>query len=278
MELKEYAGKISLYEAFIRPEVYGSPVDFTAELDRSLEFLCREQREKGQSLEIPSNLGEKRQLLRALLNIRTATSLPDIENERLDRILWSWCKEEGVTDALKIGTLWRGDITRLNADAIVNAANSDMEGCFHPLHACIDNAIHTAAGPRLRQDCHDFMQMQGEQERTGAAKITRAYNLPSKYVLHTVGPIVNGPLTEKHKELLASCYSSCLDLAAQLEEIRTLAFCCISTGVFGYPKEEAARTAISAVRRWNERHPGRFDRIIFNVFTEEDHEIYQGYF
>lgn len=145
--------------------------------------------------------------------------------------------------------LWQGDITQLNADAIVNAANKYMLGCFQPLHACIDNAIHSAAGPQLREDCETIMSNQKESEMTGGAKITRGYNLPAKFDLHTVGPIVpkGTELTEKQKAELASCYQACLEVANEIGGIKTIAFCAISTGVFGFPKPDAANIAIKTV-------------------------------
>lgn len=170
-------------------------------------------------------------------------------------------------------TLWLGDITTLAADAIVNAANDELLGCFNPFHACIDNAIHSQAGPRLRSDCGVIMELQKHHEPVGSSKITRAYNLPSRFVLHTVGPTCSAgtetPSAEA-TELLAGCYRGCLDLAAQLPSIRTIAFCCISTGVFGFPREPACDIALKTVAQWMERHPRRFDRIIFNVFSEAD--------
>ena len=143
--------------------------------------------------------------------------------------------------------LWQGDITRLDADAIVNAANSQLLGCFRPGHNCIDNVIHSAAGLQLREECAEIMRRQGHEEPTGQAKITGGYNLPAKYVLHTVGPIIMERVTEEDCELLASCYRSCLKLAEE-NSLKSVAFCCISTGVFRFPKEEAARIAVSTVR------------------------------
>ncbi|WP_198015855.1 protein-ADP-ribose hydrolase [Paenibacillus sp. HW567] len=174
--------------------------------------------------------------------------------------------------------LWQGDITELEADAIVNAANSRMLGCFQPFHACIDNAIHSASGPELREDCNVIMELQGHAEPTGYAKITRAYNLPSRFVLHTVGPIIAAgqAVTEHQRSLLAGCYTSCLELAAQVDSICSVAFCGISTGVFGYPKREAAVVAVNVVQAWLKQHPGRFGQIIFNVFSDEDREIYES--
>ncbi|WP_005037156.1 protein-ADP-ribose hydrolase [Holophaga foetida] len=235
---------------------------------------------------------EPRRLLRGLLNRRPPGNWSEELLVELDRLLWAerlaggWVEADAlpsVRESFGYGAsgrliLWRGDITRLGVDAIVNAANSELLGCFSPLHACIDNAIHSAAGPRLREDCARIMALQGEPEPTGTAKLTRAYNLPSRFVLHTVGPIVQGRLTAEHRRLLASCYTACLDLAAQVEEIRTLAFCGISTGVFGFPAEEAAPIALETVSRWLERYPDRFKSILFNVYTEEDHERYRRLF
>ncbi|WP_229333979.1 macro domain-containing protein [Streptomyces flavotricini] len=173
-------------------------------------------------------------------------------------------------------TLWQGDITTLAADAIVNAANSAMLGCFVPLHPCIDNAIHSAAGPGLRDDCHTVMELQGHPEPTGTAKIiVRGGRLPAPYVLHSVGPIVDGTLGPDHGQALASSYRACLDLAAETGGIRTVAFCGISTGVFGFPKAPAARIALDTVADWLDEHPCVLDRVIFNVFTDDDYATYQ---
>ena len=172
--------------------------------------------------------------------------------------------------------MWQGDITKLHTDAIVNAANKQMLGCFQPLHACIDNAIHSTSGPQLRDDCEIIMSTQGELEETGNAKITRAYNLPSRFVLHTVGPIVQSGtmLTEQQKDELASCYISCLEVANEIENIKTIAFCAISTGVFGFPKSEAAHIAVNTVNKWLTTYPNHIEKIIFNVFSEGDYQEY----
>lgn len=170
--------------------------------------------------------------------------------------------------------LWHGDITTLAADAIVNAANSQMLGCWVPGHFCIDNAIHTYAGVQLRLACARIMEEQGHEEPTGQAKATGAYNLPSKHVIHTVGPIANGNPTDLHRELLASCYTSCLDLAAS-EGLRSIAFCCISTGVFGFPQKEAAEIAIRTVREWLNTSESEMT-VVFNVFDEKDEWIYRS--
>ena len=169
--------------------------------------------------------------------------------------------------------LWRGDVTTLSADAIVNAANSQMLGCWAPGHHCIDNAIHTYAGVQLRAECARIMEEQGHEEPTGQAKATSAYNLPAKRVVHTVGPIANGRPTDLHREQLASCYASCIDLAAS-EGLHSIAFCCISTGVFGFPQQEAAEIAARTVKEWLGAHCSDMT-VVFNVFGEKDERIYR---
>ena len=178
--------------------------------------------------------------------------------------------------------LWQGDITTLAADAIVNAANSAMTGCYIPNHRCIDNAIHTFAGVQLRQYCHAYMQEQAGKkgasyaEPTGQTMLSPAYNLPSKFILHTVGPIVGDALTEEDCKLLASCYTSCLNLASK-HQLESIAFCCISTGEFHFPNDRAAEIAIRTVRDWLMRHPSStVTKVIFNVFKNEDLEIYRS--
>jgi O-acetyl-ADP-ribose deacetylase (regulator of RNase III) len=173
--------------------------------------------------------------------------------------------------------LWKGDITTLKVDAIVNAANSQMLGCFQPFHKCIDNAIHSIAGPRLREACYQLMLQQGHTAPTGQAKITPGYFLPAKYVLHTVGPIVaHRQPTPVQEQQLASCYTNCLEVAAANGDIESIAFCCISTGVFGYPAELAAKVAIHTVHDWLATHPrSTVQKVIFNVFSDADYQIYQ---
>lgn len=233
-----------------------------------------------------------REALRAMLTIRLPEPpLPEELHAAMDVLLIGEQRRRQVTEATQLPSLhemfqltrypsaeqcalWHGDITTLRADAIVNAANDALLGCFIPFHACIDNAIHAAAGPRLRKDCGRIMQAQGAPEPTGAAKITRGYHLPAAYVLHTVGPIVRSSLMPAHAAALASCYRSCLDLAAQVAGIRSVAFCAISTGVFGYPKEEAARVALATAGAWLCEHPGALDRVVFNVFSDMDRAVY----
>ncbi|HEX2988165.1 MAG TPA: protein-ADP-ribose hydrolase [Chloroflexota bacterium] len=235
---------------------------------------------------------QARRLLRAFLTVRGPEPLLESFNLMLDGLLQLELQERGQVElpsltrirdllpessypALPYCALWRGDITRLSVDAIVNAANSRMLGCFVPFHACIDNAIHSTAGPRLREDCDRIMRLQGGPEPTGGAKATRGYNLPARFVLHTVGPIVEKELTEAHEKALASCYISCLDLASRLPDVHSVAFCAISTGVFGYPKLPAALVALQTVSEWLRAHPGSLDLVVFNVFGDEDLAVYQ---
>ena len=171
--------------------------------------------------------------------------------------------------------LWKGDITRLQVGAIVNAANSGMTGCYQPCHNCIDNCIHTYAGIELRNYCNDIMQRQGYAEPTGQAKITPAFNLPCDYVIHTVGPIVRGKLTVEHESLLMSCYESCLRIAEE-NNLESIAFCCISTGVFMFTNEKAAELAIQTVKQYKDRTKSKI-KVIFNVFKEEDERIYRRF-
>ncbi|MFF4656432.1 protein-ADP-ribose hydrolase [Streptomyces sp. NPDC001381] len=232
-----------------------------------------------------------RRLLRAVLTVRQPDPLPDGTARVLDALLAGERLARDTTDAASLPTvrdmlphaayraadrtvLWQGDLTTLGADAVVNAANSALLGCFRPVHPCIDNALHAAAGPRLRTDCHAIMSLQGHPEPTGTAKITRGYHLPARYVLHTVGPIVDGPVLPRHRQALAASYRACLDLAAEVGGIRSVAFCGISTGVFGYPRTSAARTALNAVAEWLDLHPGRLDRVIFNVYADDDRAAY----
>ncbi|MER7693298.1 protein-ADP-ribose hydrolase [Streptomyces sp. NPDC097610] len=234
---------------------------------------------------------DARRLLRAVLTVRAPGLLPAETTRALDALLAAEKQGRELTDATCLPTiramfpgttypaadrtvLWQGDLTTLVADAVVNAANSALLGCFAPMHPCIDNALHAAAGPRLREDCHTVMTLQGHPEPTGTAKITRGYHLPARHVLHTVGPIVDGPLRPDHADALAASYRACLDLAAEAGGIRTVAFCSISTGVFGYPKAPAARIALDTVADWLDRRPGQLDRVIFNVFTDDDRAAY----
>ena len=230
-------------------------------------------------LEIPEDEDGQKRLLRSLFNIRMPRPAGQEFLAVQDAYLQEETQRKGITDFADLQPvregiyLWQGDITTLRCDAIVNAANSQMLGCFVPCHGCIDNAIHTFAGVQLRLACAELMRQQGREEETGKAKITPAFNLPCRYVLHTVGPIVGGLLTKKDKDLLASCYRSCLELAGQ-NQIKSIAFCCISTGEFYFPNEKAAEIAIQTVNEYKE-HTNRKIKVIFNVFKETDLNIYR---
>lgn len=217
-------------------------------------------------------------LLRGLMNVR----MPQNANAEFLTVQDAYLKEETerktITRLLDLKPvqegiyLWQGDITALECDAIVNAANSGMTGCYVPNHRCIDNCIHTFAGVQLRLECARIMLEQGYEEPTGQAKITKAYNLPCNYILHTVGPIIQGKLTKRDEELLASCYRSCLELA-EINRIRSIAFCCISTGEFHFPNQKAAEIAVQTVMEYRRKTGSRME-VIFNVFKDLDKEIY----
>ncbi len=200
-------------------------------------------------MELPPTLGEKQRLLRAFLNRRAPLPASPELLEAQDAELQLQREEKGVVEFTTEGLqLWQGDITRLKVDAIVNAANSQLLGCFAPLHSCIDNAIHSASGLQLRGACHELMQAQRHEEATGGAKITPGFNLPARYVIHTVGPIIpDGVPSEAQQAQLASCYHSCLELA-EAKELESIAFCCISTGVFRFPKKLAAEIGVKTVQ------------------------------
>lgn len=243
-----------------------------------LQSLLKEQPEY-QDLEIPNNAAAQRQLLRGLMNIR-APQRADTEFLHMqDEYLQTETAAKGITDVedltpVQTGLyLWQGDITTLKCDAIVNAANSGMTGCYVPNHRCIDNAIHTFAGVELRLACAQMMEKQRYPEPTGQAKMTPAYNLPCRYVLHTVGPIISRQVTQQDRELLASCYRSCLELAAQ-NGLESVAFCCISTGEFHFPNELAAEIAVQTVKEFITKQTS-VKKVIFNVFKDLDKEIYE---
>lgn len=231
------------------------------------------------NLELPADEREQKNLLRSLFNLRMPKPVTSGFLEVQDAYLQAETEKKGITDLADLTPvrdgiyLWKGDITTLRCDAIVNAANAQLLGCFCPCHGCIDNAIHTYSGIQLRAACADLMDEQGREEETGAAKITPAYNLPCKYVLHTVGPIIRGRLTQQDKELLASCYRSCLELAEQ-NRLRSIAFCCISTGEFHFPNEKAAEIAIRTVNVYKAQTGSKIE-VVFNVFKETDYNIYR---
>lgn len=230
-------------------------------------------------IEIPCDEQGQKMLLRSLFNIRIPLPVTEEFLTVQNAYLQEETRRKGITalsdlePAQKGIYLWRGDITTLQCDGIVNAANSQMLGCFVPCHGCIDNAIHTYAGVQLRLECSELMKQQGYEEETGRAKLTKAYNLPCRYVLHTVGPIVHGSLTKKDKELLASCYQSCLELAER-NGLKSIAFCCISTGEFHFPNDKAAQIAVETVKRYKEQAHSKIE-VIFNVFKELDYNVYR---
>lgn len=229
-------------------------------------------------IQIPTDADEQKRLLRSLMNVRLAAPVDKEFLQIQDEYLQRANEEKGIvyiedmTEVQPDFYIWKGDITRLGVGAIVNAANSGMTGCYQPCHNCIDNCIHTFAGIELRNFCEDMMQEQGYEEPTGQAKLTPAYNLPCDYVIHTVGPIVRGKLTHRDEDLLKSCYEACLKLADQ-NGIKSIAFCCISTGVFCFPNQRAAEIAVQTVRDYKRQNDSDI-KVIFNVFKDEDERIY----
>lgn len=232
-------------------------------------------------LEIPDNVQEQKRLLRSLMNIRPPRPIGTEFLRVQDEYLGEEVAEKGITDSdtLPVSSvdnrlvLWRGDITTLKIDAIVNAANSALRGCFVPCHSCVDNIIHSVSGIQLRLACDEMMKEQGYEEPTGRAKITPAFNLPCRYVLHTVGPIVSGALTKKHCAELADCYRSCLELASE-RGLKSVAFCCISTGEFHFPQKKAAEIAVRTVMDFLQGDT-QIEKVVFNVFKQEDYDIYK---
>lgn len=253
--------------------------------DEKRLFLIREllaELPQYKNMKLPEDAEEQKWLLRSLMNIRTPRPISDEFLKVQDEYLGEEVAQKGVVDADTLPVspinsrlvLWRGDITTLKADAIVNAANSALRGCFVPCHSCVDNIIHSVSGIQLRLTCDALMNEQGYDEPTGRAKITPAYNLPCSYVLHTVGPIVSGILTKKHCEQLAGCYRSCLKLASE-HRLRSVAFCCISTGEFHFPRKKAAEIAVQTTEAFL-KTDAQIERVIFNVFKQEDYDIYKA--
>ena len=243
-----------------------------------IQSLLRE-RPQYRKMEIPADEDEQRQLLRGLMNVRAPQRIDADFLQVNDDYLQDETAAKGITDLADLTPvqpglyLWQGDITTLKCDAIVNAANSGMTGCYVPNHRCIDNAIHTFAGVELRLACAELMERQGYPAPTGQAKITPAFNLSCQFVLHTVGPIINGRVTEKDKNRLESCYRSCLELAAE-NGLESVAFCCISTGEFRFPNELAAEIAVQTVKEFLKKQTS-VKKLIFNVFKDLDKRIYE---
>lgn len=268
--------------------------------EERLDYLLHEFKEDSgryRDLETGEDYGEKRMLLRSLMNIRMPGKMNENVVKVQDEFLTEEAREKGIVELTDIPTaaeqygsshpyadkisVWQGDITRLRAGAIVNAANSQMLGCFVPCHKCIDNAIHSAAGIELREACSHYMKRRRMQygaryeEPTGRAVLTKGYNLPADYVIHTVGPIVGGSLNQKLKDDLKSCYLNVLKCCVE-HKIRSVAFCCISTEEFHFPNDEAAKIAADTVTGFLKEHDPDFDRIIFNVFKDVDRELYEA--
>ena len=243
-----------------------------------LQSLLKERTEY-RDVDIPAEAESQRQLLRGLMNIRAPKDADEDFLKIQDEYLQGETAAKGITDIADLTPvqpglyLWQGDITTLRCDAIVNAANSGMTGCYIPNHRCIDNAIHSFAGVELRLACAALMERQGCPEPTGRAKITPAFNLPCRYVLHTVGPIIEGRVTRHDRELLASCYRACLELAAE-HGLESVAFCCISTGEFHFPNELAAEIAVETVKEFRKKQTS-VKKVIFNVFKDTDRRIYE---
>lgn len=259
------------------------------------DFLIKElisEDARYNELRIPEAYNEKRKLLRSLMNVREPYEASEEFIKVQDEFLKKECEDKGIVELGNLPTLnemfkaknnkhgnkitlWQGDITRLKIDAIVNAANNQMLGCFVPCHACIDNAIHSAAGIQLRNECNELMMKQGFLEPTGSAQVTSAYNLPCKHVIHTVGPIISGPLTNEDCNKLESCYRSCLEIAVE-NNIKSIAFCCISTGEFRFPKEKAAEIAVKTISDFLDDNNEKIERVVINAFKEEDFQIYKN--
>ena len=246
------------------------------------KFLIRELMQENvqyRDLEIPTGEEEQKRLLRGLMNVRLPGRIGREFLKVQDEYLQAETAAKGITELDGLSPvaegicLWQGDITTLRCDAIVNAANSGMTGCYVPNHRCIDNCIHSFSGIQLRMECAEMMRMQGHEEETGKAKITKAYNLPCRYILHTVGPIISGTPTKTDCELLAGCYRSCLELAAE-KGLESVAFCCISTGEFHFPNDRAAQIAVGTVKEFMRRETS-VKKVVFNVFKDLDKEIYR---
>ena len=267
--------------------------------EERLDYLLNKFKEDSvqyRDLETGEDYDEKRKYLRSLMNIRMPGPMDEDVVRVQDEFLTEEAKEKGIVELKDIPaaaeqygsnhpyadkiSIWQGDITRLHVGAIVNAANSQMLGCFVPCHGCIDNAIHSAAGIELREACGHYMNRKRMrydrryEEPTGQAVLTAGYNLPAEYVIHTVGPVVGGYLNEELRSDLKNCYMNVLKCCVE-HRIRSVAFCCISTGEFHFPNAEAARIAVETVTEFLKEYSGEFDRVIFNVFKDIDKELYE---
>ncbi len=277
----KYKNSIYLEEDFQPAETSISEID----RNKIINYLLKEL---GIKDAIASYAKKRKMLEKLLVELSPDYELTDKFNGLHDTLLQVELRQKHLTDAKSLPriesgiynelskvAIWKGDITALKVDAIVNAANNQLLGCFIPFHRCIDNVIHCAAGPRLRKDCFTIMTLQGNLEPTGHAKVTRAYNLPARYVIHTVGPIVKGKLTELNKTDLKNSYLNCLESSKKLKGIRSIAFCSISTGLHGFPFEEAAKIAIDTVNTWFAENPNGLDYVVFNIFKDSEKIIYE---
>lgn len=264
--------------------------------EERLDYLVRElvkEEEELEEVEIPEEYAEKRRFLRSLMNIRMPRKISREFLKVQDEFLQEEAEDKGIIYVENLPSaadrrpntgvkhadkmvLWQGDITRIACDAIVNAANSRLLGCFIPNHGCIDNAIHSAAGLQLREECAMLMAEETDEVAPGQAKITGAYNLPCSYVIHTVGPIVEDAVTEKEEGELRACYRNCLELAEK-NKLESIAFCCISTGEFHFPHEAAAKIALETIDEFMEKAV-HLKKVVINVFLEEDYKIYDKLF
>ena len=239
--------------------------------------------ERGEKINIPDDYFSKRALLRSLMNVRLPMKISEEFLKVQDEFLTAETSHKDLTSPADIKEvkgkimLWQGDIVTLKVDAIVNAANSKLLGCFIPQHNCIDNIIHSSAGLQLREECNEIMQLQSKDEEVGKAKITLGYNLPAKHVIHTVGPAIpyGSKPSDENREELASCYRSCLDIA-NANKLESIAFCCISTGVFNFPQELAAEIAVGTVEDYLDSNETTLEHVIFDVFSDEDYSIYKS--
>ena len=290
-QLIEYMDVVHLNERFKKDFIFSNKAEDREPLvDDILTYLLSEKKMDMRFLEL--SFDEKRKMLDGLLTVREVRYTSEAFHQKVDRLLQWESAEREIVDISEIASLdnifgicsllnpskiflWKGDITCLRVDAIVNAANSHLIGCFIPFHNCIDNAIHSKSGTRLREDCRKLIELQGAPENLGTAKITRAYNLPSKYVLHTVGPTVkDGKVTTRVKSDLVNCYRSCLELASRVEDIKSIAFCSISTGQYRFPIEIASKFAVREVDIWLKKGGGHVEQVVFNVFSDHDYTVY----
>ena len=289
MQLKDKIRIIENHKRMNKDMLEGDYMDKLRTQEERLNYLLEEFKadsDNYKEIAIPDSIGEKQALLRSLMNIRMPKKMSDQVIRIQDDYLAGRAQEKGIVRLADIPvskdnlSIWQGDITRLEVDAIVNAANSMMLGCFLPMHTCIDNQIHTFAGIQLRQECNEKMdQLRARygpdyEQATAIPMLTDAYNLPAKKVIHIVGPIVGNKLTLELEKNLEDCYTNTLDMCLE-NGLKSVAFCCISTGVFHFPNKRAAEIAVNTVGKWSLKHPNSMDRIVFNVFKDEDKKYYE---